>query len=58
MESQLLEIAVDSQSMRDVLRSDIAHLNEQMSKNENIFKQIPENLFNYLFRYISKSPRM
>eukprot|EP01083_Nonionella_stella_P037348 101790_1 len=40
--TQLLRDAVDLESMRDVLRSDIAHLNEQMSKNEDIFQAVPD----------------
>jgi len=39
---KLLQEAVDLESMRDILRSDIANLNEQMAKNEDIFKQIPD----------------
>eukprot|EP00488_Nonionellina_sp_1-RS-2012_P003667 TRINITY_DN7901_c0_g1_i1.p1 TRINITY_DN7901_c0_g1~~TRINITY_DN7901_c0_g1_i1.p1 ORF type:complete len:159 (+),score=41.63 TRINITY_DN7901_c0_g1_i1:168-644(+) len=40
--TKLMHDAVDLESMRDVLRSDIAHLNEQMATNERIFKQVPE----------------
>jgi len=39
---QILADAVDLQSMRDVLRSDIAHLNEQIARNEEMFKAIPD----------------
>jgi len=40
--NELLQCAVNLESMRDVLRSDIIYLNEQMAKNEDIFKNIPD----------------
>mmetsp|Transcript_61298 Transcript_61298/g.55289 ORF Transcript_61298/g.55289 Transcript_61298/m.55289 type:complete len:418 (+) Transcript_61298:144-1397(+) len=40
--NELLQSAVNTESMRDVLRSDIIYLNQQMAKNEDIFKNIPD----------------
>lgn len=40
--TKLLQDAVDLEQIRDILRSDIANLNEQMAKNEEVFKQIPD----------------
>ena len=40
--TQLLEYAVDLNAMRDELRGDIATLNEEMSKEREVFAAIPD----------------
>merc|ERR1712228_1072467 len=40
--TEMLKDAVDLDAMRDVLRSNIVYLNEQMAKNEDLFKSIPD----------------
>ena len=42
MAIQILQDAVDLEEMRDVLRSNITYLNEEMAKNEEIFKSVPD----------------
>merc|ERR1712228_713245 len=38
----ILKDAVDLDAMRDILRSNIVYLNEQMAKNEELFKNVPD----------------